>query len=444
MRRGNKTVKLASAKEKTNDQPPESIETIEVNETDEIQEEVNEHESEPFSMSKLILHFVIILPMANFRPGPSMVYSILIAGRHMLYQPFTYVVPFFIGYLNIHLGGVYMATKLMSGPYEERAALASIIGRIVHFLARSKELEWVKETIKTRPDGYPTDSSNFNTITEWCIVIVLLAMPRGLSIVMFLCTLLFCSPTIKCGIHGCVPVLSVVDVTEITSGFLEDIISWLSVYGSISNQLNMLTAFICYCMSLALLLYLSRYTRISGDTLRDLLVVVLGGFGLLICNPIVGLMMALLCFMISNSEFYYAVLLGQDREKYVNMPVPSPKLPVPKYTQQNKPSEDKIRRIRPRNQTQVRQEGEQDKNEPNWEFLPWRVPVPDSKFAFVPNGKGGIQWHQLMGFLIALYFPIYESTLSHRLGFQKQKYEYATVLLTVAHPIVVSNNHRQA
>lgn len=435
-RRGNKPVKLTNIQLKDNEQEAVDGETGEISVSKHAKQEEINHETEPFSISGLILHFVIVLSLSNFRPGPAMVYSILLVGRQMLFHPFTYVVPFFIGYLNIHLGGVYMATKFMSGPYEERTAMASMIGRIVHILARSKEIEWIKESITIRPDGYPGDSTSFNSVTEWCIVIVLLAMPRGLSIVMFIITLVFCSPVIKCSVTTCVPITQTAEGRGVPSGFYEELNSFIAQYGSIGNQLNMLTAFVCYCLTLTLLLYLSRYTRISGESLRDLLVASIGGLSLLMSNPFVGLLMTILCFLIINSEFYQAVMLGQDREEGVTAPAISIKPAILKTSPQGKTTEEKIRRARSRAQTSSRQEDTPDNNELSWEFLPWRVPSADSKGILLPNGKGGKKWHDLMGLLMAIFFPMYETALGQRLGYHKQYHEYATVLLIVAHPIV--------
>jgi hypothetical protein len=399
--------------------------------------DLTNEQGEKLSISFLFLHFLLAYPITGYKAAQSILFVGLLATQEFLVKGFTYLSPLFVAYMNIHLGAVFLATKFIQGPLEEREAIAATYGRITYLLLRTKEFEWIRENISNQPHGSEAEvgshSNHSSSIIQWCIVIVFLAVPRGLILIMFgLVLALFFNP-VSCRGDFCFGLEDSLGEVSIP----EKLYSLIAQYFTISTQVECITALIAYCTGMTLLLYLSRYTRVGGQTLQELFLLLFGGFGLLAIKPFVGVMMAVLSLCLTNSEFYKAIILGEKRSKDEEVE----KKPTVVEDLKEEPKPDKKQEIKNRINkgkagTPKNNGLTADLDDILVEFLPFRVPDAAPGESLQPTGQGGISWNAVMAIVLAVYFPYYDNSLSSKMRLPSQRYEFATAIVTVAHPLV--------
>lgn len=393
--------------------------------------------SETISASFLVLHFILAYPMTGYKLYQTIVYVTVLATHEFFFKGFSYLLPIGLGYMNIHLGALFISAKFIEGPLEERQCLAAIYGRITYLLLRAKEFEWIKGYKSSHGAAaeveLPYNTNNVASIIQWCIVVVFLAMPRGIILFMFgIILALFINP-IMCKGEEC-------QETEDQDSFwlmAERMSSTFVQYFSVVTQVQCITALIAYCTGMAFLLYLARYTRVSGKTLQDLALLLFGGFGLLLNDRFVGIVMVVVALCLTNSEFYKGVILGEDRDLLSSSESSLPSSP------DNREDSKADRRQEIRNKI-VRAKHAASRNHGDiqeidgivFEFFPYLVPEATPKESLVPTGSGGTSWNGLMAMVIALYFPYYDYSLSKKLQLIALPFEYATAMTSVVHPVV--------
>lgn len=386
-----------------------------------------------------ILHFLLMYPITGYKLGQTFLYLGLLSIQQFLVKGFSYLAPILLGYINVHLGAIFIASNFLKGPLEEREGIAAIYGRIIYLLLRTKELEWIKDNISntyllTDPD-VTHSQTNMNAIIQWSIVLVFLAVPRGIILAMYGFILAIFTVPLNCNKENC----GQEEELEYLFSGLQRLYALVAQYFTFSKQLECITALVAYCTGMTILLYLARYTRFSGQTLQELMILLFGGFGLLAVKPFIGIMMALFSICLTNSEFYKGVILGEERELLgptdFNQPTPSGHKEDPKV---DKNQELKKKLIRMKNATLKKTSNGSEVDDILVEFLPYKVPEPAQNESFFPTGRGGISWNSVMAIMLSVYYPYYDYALSTKMKLSTHSYKYATILVTVVHPIVVS------
>jgi hypothetical protein len=390
-----------------------------------------------FGISFLILHFLIMYPITGYKIGQTVLVLGLLSTQQFLIRNISYLAPIILGYVNIHLGAVFLIINFMKGPLEEREGIAAIYGRITYLLLRTKELEWIKDNISnqyyTREPEVGHNQTNMSSLVQWFIVIIFLSVPRGAVMSMFGIFLgLYLTPEV-CEGNLCPTEEQLDSVYQV---FVR-VYTAVAQYFTFSTQLECITALIAYCTGMTLLLYLSRYTRVAGQSLQELMLLLFGGFGLLAVRPFVGMVMGLFSLCLTNTEFYKAIILAEDRDQ---LSPPEKKATLPSDSKEDpkidKKQEIKNKILRAKNLNSKKSIDNLDVEDIMVEFLPYKVPEAEPNESFYPNGQGGMSWNSVMAIVLAVYYPFYDYSLSTKMKFATHSYEYATVLVTVAHPLV--------